>query len=67
MTDLLRKPRGTGGKVHDITPADAGWSYVGFGLYRLRPGEVASEATGDREQAQSIRSEAQTLVAKPGL
>jgi 5-deoxy-glucuronate isomerase len=49
MTDLLRKPHGTGGKVHDITPETAGWSYVGFGLYRLKPGEVASEATGDRE------------------
>ena len=49
MTDLLRKPHGTGGKVHDITPAKAGWSYVGFGLYRLRQGEVASEATSDRE------------------
>ncbi len=49
MSDLLRKPHGTGGKVHDITPQKAGWSYVGFGLYRLQPGEVASEATGDRE------------------
>jgi 5-deoxy-glucuronate isomerase len=49
MTDLLRKPRGTGGKVHDITPTEAGWSYVGFGLYHLKAGEVASEPTGDRE------------------
>jgi 5-deoxy-glucuronate isomerase len=49
MSDLLRKPHGSGGKVHDITPQNAGWSYVGFGLYLLKPGEVASEATGDRE------------------
>ena len=28
MSDLLRKPKGSSGKVHDITPADAGWGYV---------------------------------------
>nr|MDH4414232.1 5-deoxy-glucuronate isomerase [Rhizobium sp.] len=33
MTDLLRKPVAKSGKVHDITPASAGWGYVGFGLY----------------------------------
>ena len=49
MTDLLRKPHGTDGKVHDITLETAGWSHVGFGLYRLKPGDVAAEATGDRE------------------
>lgn len=49
MPDLLRKPSGTHGKVHDITPESAGWSYVGFGLHRLAEGETASEATGDRE------------------
>lgn len=46
---LLRKPTATHGKVHDITPQSAGWGYVGFGLYRLRPGETAAEATGERE------------------
>ncbi len=30
--ELLRKPTGTNGKVHDITPESAGWGYVGFGL-----------------------------------
>ena len=49
MSDLLRRPAGTSGKVHDITPASAGWTYVGFGLYRLAPGEEAAEATGERE------------------
>lgn len=49
MSDLLRKPAGETGKVHDITPESAGWGYVGFGLYRLAPGERAAEATGDRE------------------
>ena len=49
MTDLLRKPFGTHGKVHEITPQSAGWRYVGFSLYHLRPGETAAEATGERE------------------
>ncbi|WP_127903248.1 5-deoxy-glucuronate isomerase [Solirhodobacter olei] len=49
MPDLLEKPKGTRGKVHDITPESAGWGYVGFGLYRLAPGESAAEVTGDRE------------------
>ena len=49
MTRLLRKPFGSHGKVHEITPSSAGWRYVGFSLWRLRVGETASEATGDRE------------------
>ena len=49
MADLLRKPSGTTGKVHDITPESAGWGYVGFGLYRLEPGDRVAEATGGRE------------------
>ena len=46
---LLRKPRAGGGKVHDISPENAGWGYVGFGLYHLQEGEVAEEITGPRE------------------
>ncbi|WP_459167133.1 5-deoxy-glucuronate isomerase [Loktanella agnita] len=42
-------PTGTHGKVHQITPESAGWRYVGFFLYRLRPGETAAEMTGNRE------------------
>ncbi len=49
MGALLRKPAGTNGKVHNITPENAGWDYVGFGLYHLNAGERASELTGDRE------------------
>ncbi|AJY46170.1 5-deoxy-glucuronate isomerase [Martelella endophytica] len=49
MNKLLVKPKGTSGKVHDITPESAGWGYVGFSLYHLKPGETASEKTGDRE------------------
>lgn len=49
MADLLRKPNGNTGKVHDISPDSAGWSYVGFTLYRLHPGDSASEHTGSEE------------------
>ena len=49
MTSLLRKPFGSHGKVHEITPQSAGWRYVGFSLFRLRVGESASEATGTNE------------------
>ena len=55
MTGLLRRPTGQGGLIHHITPETArgplseGWSFVGFDLYRLAPGEVAQQDTGDRE------------------
>ena len=55
MSDLLRKPNGTSGKVHAITVETAkgslspDWAYVGFSLYRLSPDETVGEATGDRE------------------
>ncbi len=49
MANLQRKPQGTSGKVHDVTPASAGWTYVGFSLYRLTAGETVGEQTFDRE------------------
>lgn len=49
MPDLLCKPFGTHGKVHEITPQSAGWRYVGFSVYRLRAGENVYEATGASE------------------
>ncbi len=55
MSDLLRRPTGSTGKVHDISvetakgPSSPDWGYVGFGLYRLSPGDRVSEPTGDRE------------------
>lgn len=47
--NLLRKPNGTNGAVHDISPEGAGWGYVGFALHRLSAGQTASGTTGDRE------------------
>ncbi len=49
MASLLRKPVSTTGKLHDITPENAGWQYVGFTLYTLAPGDRISDATGPRE------------------
>ena len=46
---LLRKPLATSGLVHDISPEDAGWTYVGFKLYRLSPGESVSGSLGSNE------------------
>ncbi|QDA37001.1 5-deoxy-glucuronate isomerase (plasmid) [Paracoccus liaowanqingii] len=49
MPQLLRRPFGTHGEVQRITPADAGWRYVGFSVHRLRPGERVDGVTGDCE------------------
>lgn len=49
MADLLKKPFGSRGKTHHITPELAGWRYVGFSLYQLKAGDTAAEATGDNE------------------
>lgn len=55
MSRLLVKPTGTHGKVLDVTPDNVrnallpNWNYVGFGLYHLLPGNVASEETGESE------------------
>lgn len=37
------------GRVIHVTPESAGWTYVGFDLHRLAPGQTLSAATGDRE------------------
>ncbi len=49
MSDLLLRPPATKGKIYDVTPQSAGWKYVSFGLYRLGPGETATEDAGGNE------------------
>ncbi|MBX3598180.1 MAG: 5-deoxy-glucuronate isomerase [Rhizobiaceae bacterium] len=44
----VKTGKGTGRVAH-ITPQSAGWSYVGFDLYRLKPGETASGSTEGNE------------------
>jgi 5-deoxy-glucuronate isomerase len=49
MTELRIRARQGTGRIHHVTPESAGWTYVGFDLHRLAPGESASAATGERE------------------
>ena len=49
MSRLQLKTRYGAGRVAHVTPETAGWSYVGFDLYRLKPGESVGAATGERE------------------
>jgi 5-deoxy-glucuronate isomerase len=49
MSKLLVKADKGYGRVAHVTPKSAGWTYVGFDLHRLKPGENASGKTGDRE------------------
>ena len=51
MSKLLIKPfePDTDKRTIHVSPQTAGWTYVGFDLYRLRPGETASAETGERE------------------
>ncbi|MGR3290838.1 MAG: 5-deoxy-glucuronate isomerase, partial [Paracoccaceae bacterium] len=49
MSKLLLRPAGDTGKIHDITPDSAGWSYVGFAVHRLRAGDTVAAETGDTE------------------
>lgn len=46
---LLSKPQAGFGRVQHVTPASAGWTYVGFDLWRLKAGESIGEQAGDRE------------------
>jgi 5-deoxy-glucuronate isomerase len=51
MPNLLVRPSAPDpdGRVHAVTPASAGWTYVGFEVFRLAPGQALQRDTGDRE------------------
>jgi len=49
MGSLHRKPTANNGLIHNITPENADWHYVGFDLYKLSPGQSAKGSTGERE------------------
>ena len=49
MPNLRIRPASGSGRIVHVTPENAGWTYVGFDLYRLAPGESAGDRTGDRE------------------
>jgi 5-deoxy-glucuronate isomerase len=49
MASLKAEAQGTHGRVHHVTPETAGWSYVGFDLWKLAPGESAGGGLPDKE------------------
>lgn len=49
ISKLLIKPEGDSGCVTRVTPESAGWTYVGFELHRLQPGETVSGRDAGRE------------------
>lgn len=49
MPNLRLRPGASPGLIHRVTPASAGWTYVGFDLLRLEPGGHYQAVTGDRE------------------
>ena len=51
MSELLLRHHApdAAGLVHRVTPESAGWTHVGFELWRLRPGQSVAQATGERE------------------
>jgi 5-deoxy-glucuronate isomerase len=51
MPNLLLKPSAPDaeGRIHAVTPASAGWTYVGFEVFRLRDGQTIRQETGGRE------------------
>ncbi len=49
MAKLLVKPKSKEGRVLHVTPASAGWTYVGFDLWKLNAGQTAKGESKDRE------------------
>jgi len=51
MSKLLVKPAApdADGRITHVTPQSAGWTYVGFDVYRLKDGQAVSAETADRE------------------
>ena len=61
MNKLLVKPDLSSQRVLHITPRTAGWKYVGFDCYDLRPGAVLAEAGDDNEVCVVLLSGSATL------
>ena len=49
MTNLLLKPVNEFGLIHDVTPQNARWSYVGMAIHRLKPNESISGRSEENE------------------
>ena len=66
---LLIKPNlGGSGRVHQVTPENAGWRYVGFEVLDVRAGSALERDTADREQCLVLLSgRAQVRVGRQEL
>ena len=49
MSKLRVRPSGKSGRVIHVTPKSAGWTYVGFDLWKLATGETTTGGEADRE------------------
>ena len=49
MSRLKIHPAASRGKIAEVTPATAGWTYVGFDLWKLAKGDVAEGGETSRE------------------
>ena len=49
MSKLLISPNSKGSKIHNITPENANWFYVGFDVYDLSEGEEITGGSKERE------------------
>jgi 5-deoxy-glucuronate isomerase len=69
MTDLLVSPASTpaaDGTILDVTPASAGWQYVGFEVVALTPDVIAERDTRDREVCLVVVSGTVAVVSRHG-
>lgn len=49
MANLKVKPAAKTGQIHHVTPESAGWTYVGFDLWKRAAGETVSGGLPDKE------------------
>ena len=49
MSKLKIHPRTETGRIVHVTPENAGWTYVGFDVWKLKPGETAAGGEPGRE------------------
>jgi 5-deoxy-glucuronate isomerase len=63
MSDLLVRPVATSGRVLHVTPDSAGWTYVGFSVLKLAPGETFAGHDGARETCLVLVSGTGSVVA----
>lgn len=47
---MLINPKASSGRIHNITPAAAGWTYVGLDVHRLAPGDIVESVDDEREK-----------------